>query len=73
MADSRLETTDEAAALLKALAHPHRLMIVCQLIDGERSVGTLAQALGVGETVVSQHLAVPRRERLLTPRRVGQP
>ncbi|MBS0385011.1 MAG: helix-turn-helix transcriptional regulator [Proteobacteria bacterium] len=71
-ADSRLETADEAAALLKALAHPHRLTIVCHLIDGERSVGALVQALGVGETVVSQHLAVLRRDRLVNPRRAGQ-
>lgn len=63
---------DEATALLKALANPHRLMIACSLTGGEMSVGALSDALGVSETVVSQHLAVMRRERLLSPRRDGQ-
>lgn len=63
---------DDATALLKALASPHRLMIVCALIGCEQSVGALAEALGVRETVISQHLAVLRRERIVSPRRDGQ-
>ena len=40
-------SADDACALLKALANPHRLMIVCTLVDGEQSVGALAHMLGV--------------------------
>ena len=62
----------EASALLKALANPHRLMIVCQLIDGPRSVGQLAELVGLRDSTVSQHLALLRRDGLLTATRDGQ-
>ncbi|WP_293451567.1 metalloregulator ArsR/SmtB family transcription factor [Phenylobacterium sp.] len=62
----------DACGLLKALANPHRLMIVCSLIDGERSVGALAQSLGVRETLASQHLGLLRRDGVVTTRREGQ-
>ncbi|MFN3514922.1 MAG: ArsR/SmtB family transcription factor [Phenylobacterium sp.] len=65
-------SADDACALLKALANPHRLMIVCALVDGEKSVGALAQLLGVRETLASQHLALLRREGVLSARRQGQ-
>ena len=61
-----------ATELLKALANPHRLMIVCRLVEGERSVGELAAALGLRDSTVSQHLAVLRRERLVRARRDAQ-
>jgi DNA-binding transcriptional ArsR family regulator len=61
-----------AAELLKTLANPHRLMIVCQLVEGERSVGELAAALDLRDSTVSQHLAVLRRERLVHARRDAQ-
>lgn len=61
-----------ASELLKALANPHRLMIVCRLVDGERSVGQLAEALGLRDSTVSQHLALLRRDRLVSARRDGQ-
>jgi len=63
---------EEASQILKALASPHRLMIACRLAEGETTVGALAAALGVRESVVSQHLAVLRRERLVSARRDGQ-
>ncbi|KQY26421.1 ArsR family transcriptional regulator [Caulobacter sp. Root1455] len=65
-------SADDACALLKALANPHRLMIVCALIDGEQSVGALAQALGVRETLASQHLGLLRRDGVVSARREGQ-
>jgi ArsR family transcriptional regulator, virulence genes transcriptional regulator len=61
-----------ASDLLKALANPHRLMIVCQLIEGERSVGELAEFLGIRDSTVSQHLAVLRRDGVVSARREGQ-
>ena len=62
---------DAASELLKALANRHRLLILCQLIDGERSVGELA-FLGVRDSTVSQHLAILRRDDLVDSRRDGQ-
>lgn len=63
---------DEASELLKALANRHRLLILCQLIERERSVGELAEFLGIRDSTVSQHLALLRREGLVTARRDGQ-
>ncbi len=63
---------EDAAALLKALANRHRLLIICQLIEGERSVGELAEFLGVRDSTVSQHLALLRKDGLVTARRDGQ-
>jgi ArsR family transcriptional regulator, virulence genes transcriptional regulator len=62
----------QASDLLKALANRHRLMIVCQLIDAERSVGELAAFLGIRESTVSQHLALLRKDGLVAARRDGQ-
>ena len=63
---------DRASELLKALANRHRLLIVCQLIDGERSVGDLAEFLGLRDSTVSQHLALLRRDGLVSARRDAQ-
>ena len=65
-------SADQACTLLKALASPHRLMIVCALLDGEQSVGALAQRLGVRATLASQHLGLLRRDGLVSTRRDGQ-
>lgn len=70
--DDMMAAADAASVLLKALASPHRLMIVCRLAEGEQTVGALAAALGVRESLVSQHLAVLRRERIVSARRDGQ-
>jgi DNA-binding transcriptional ArsR family regulator len=61
-----------AGDLLKALANPHRLMIVCQLVDGRRSVGELAAFLGLRDSTVSQHLALMRRDGIVAAERDGQ-
>ena len=65
-------SADDACALLKALANPHRLMIVCALLDGEQSVGPLAEMLGVRESLAWQHLGLLRRDGLVAARRDGQ-
>jgi ArsR family transcriptional regulator, virulence genes transcriptional regulator len=62
----------QASELLKALANPHRLMIICQLIERERSVGELAGLLELRDSTVSQHLALLRRDGLVETRRDGQ-
>ena len=63
--DEMQSAADAASELLKALANRHRLLILCQLIDGERSVGELAAFLGVRDSTVSQHLAILRRDDLV--------
>lgn len=63
---------DQASELLKALANRHRLLIICQLIDGERSVGDLAEFLNLRDSTVSQHLALLRKDGLVSARREAQ-
>ncbi|MDO5611649.1 MAG: metalloregulator ArsR/SmtB family transcription factor [Paracoccus sp. (in: a-proteobacteria)] len=62
----------EAAALLKALSHEGRLMILCHLSGGERTVGELEQLLGQRQATVSQQLARLRADRLVACRRDGK-
>ena len=70
--EDMLVAADHASALLKALANRHRLIIICQLIDKERSVGELAELLRVRDSTVSQHLALLRKDGLVSARRDGQ-
>lgn len=63
---------DEATAFLKALAHEGRLMILCALVEGERSVSELEAMLGARQAAVSQQLARLRLEGLITFRREGK-
>ncbi|MDO9429990.1 MAG: metalloregulator ArsR/SmtB family transcription factor [Phenylobacterium sp.] len=62
----------EAAKLLRALGNERRLMILCQLTDGERSVGELLPLVGLSQSALSQHLAVLREEAVVATRREGQ-
>lgn len=66
------EQAGAAEEMLKALANRHRLMILCQLIEGERPVRALAGFLGLRDSTVSQHLALLRKDGLLSTRRDGQ-
>ena len=61
-----------AARLLRTLANERRLMILCQLTEGERSVGDLQPAVGLSQSALSQHLAVLREEGVVATRRAGQ-
>ncbi|KGJ10321.1 ArsR family transcriptional regulator (plasmid) [Paracoccus versutus] len=63
---------DEASELLKSLGNRHRLLILCQLVQGEKSVGQLAEFLGIRDSTVSQHLALLRRDKIILGRRDGQ-
>ena len=66
------KSASEAADLLKVLANPTRLMIVCRLSEGEASVTELAEFLGVRSSTVSQHLQVLRLGNLVKTRRDAQ-
>lgn len=63
---------DEAISVLKAVGSPNRLMLLCRLLDGERSVNELADSLGLAQSVVSQHLSLLRRDGVVAGRREGQ-
>ncbi|MCL7461359.1 metalloregulator ArsR/SmtB family transcription factor [Pseudomonas sp. NW5] len=69
----RLQASAERAAqLLRVLGNPDRLLLLCQLAGGERSVGELQATLGILQPTLSQQLAVLRREALVSTRRDGK-
>ena len=61
-----------ACDLLKAMANEWRLIILCQLSDGEKTVSELQGMLGLSQSALSQHLAVLRREKVVRARKHGQ-
>lgn len=62
----------QAETFLKAMANRHRLMILCELHKGERSVTELQQAIGLAQSALSQHLARLREEKIVATRRQSQ-
>lgn len=63
---------DRASALMKTLGHPGRLMILCNLAEGESAVGDLAEELEMSQSALSQHLMRMRSEGLVATRRESQ-
>jgi len=61
-----------ASRLIRALSNQHRLLVLCVLSEGELSVGELNTRVRLSPSALSQHLAVLRRERVVTTRRSGQ-
>ena len=66
------QSAEEAASCLRALSNPSRLLLLCQLVDGRRSVGELESALDLGQAYVSQQLARLRSEGLVQAEREGR-
>ena len=66
------ERAEEASHLLKSLASPVRLKILCQMVDKECSVGEIAANIGIRDTLASQHLSLLRREGVVATRRDAQ-
>jgi DNA-binding transcriptional ArsR family regulator len=66
------ESAGKACGLLKAMANEARLMVLCQLIEGEKSVGELQDTVGLSQSAMSQHLAVLRDQDIVATRREGQ-
>ena len=62
----------DAESLLKAMANQARLLILCEVMKGERTVTELHLALGSSMSSISQHLAVLRDERIVSTRRESQ-
>lgn len=63
------EQVPVAAAFLKGLANPHRLLILCCLVPGEQCVSALIEATGIAPTSMSQHLAKLKEEGIVRVRR----
>ena len=61
-----------ASGLMKTLGHRDRLMILCHLADGEKSVGQIADLLEIPQSPLSQHLSRMRKEELVDTRREAQ-
>lgn len=66
------QTVSAASTLLRTLANENRLMILCLLMDGEKSVRELETALELRQPTISQHLAKLRARQLVTARREGK-
>ena len=62
----------EAADLLKVMAHPERLMVLCQLTQGEVGVGELQKHSFLSQSAFSQHLTVLRKHNLISARKEAQ-
>jgi DNA-binding transcriptional ArsR family regulator len=61
-----------ACGVLAAMSNPSRLLILCQLAEGEKSVGELEPLIGLSQSALSQHHAVLRGKHLVRTRRRGQ-
>lgn len=61
-----------ASVLLKAMSNERRLLVLCQLADGEKSVSQLEALIGLSQSALSQHLARLRRDGLVVTRRAAQ-
>lgn len=70
--DHIADRASDAASLLKAISHEGRLMILCHLVTGEKSVTELEQLLSARQAAVSQQLSRLRLEGLVEPRREGK-
>ncbi len=66
------DMASHAVELLKAMANEWRLMILCQLAEGEKTVSELQEILGLSQSALSQHLAVLRREKIVRARKHAQ-
>lgn len=66
------DMASHACELLKAMSNEWRLMILCQLAEGEKTVGELQHFLGLSQSAVSQHLAILRREKIVKARKHAQ-
>jgi DNA-binding transcriptional ArsR family regulator len=66
------EKAEKASTLLKAMSHPSRLMVLCYLMDGERPVSALNEAIPLSQSALSQHLAGLRQAGLVDTRRESQ-
>ena len=65
-------SADSACRLMKVLSNPDRLLLLCQLSQGEKRVGELEELVGISQPTLSQQLGVLREEGLVNTRREGK-
>jgi len=70
--DELRASADKASSLMKVMANADRLMLLCQLSQGEKSVSQLEQSLDIHQPTLSQQLTVLREANLVTTRREGK-
>ena len=71
-AERMQQASMQASQLLKSLSHPDRLLLLCQLTQGEYCVSELESLVGVGQPSLSQQLGILRKDELVTTRREGK-
>lgn len=72
LAEQMQQASMQASQLLKSLSHPDRLLLLCQLTQGEYCVSELEGLVGVGQPSLSQQLGILRKDELVTTRREGK-
>ena len=72
LAQQMQQASMQASQLLKSLSHPDRLLLLCQLTQGEYCVGELEDLVGVGQPSLSQQLGILRKDELVSTRRDGK-
>ncbi|OLQ85915.1 transcriptional regulator [Vibrio panuliri] len=70
--DEMRNSAAQAAEMLKVMAHPERLMVICQLIQGEVGVGVLQANSALSQSALSQHLTVLRKHNIIKARKASQ-
>lgn len=66
------KNVEQASMLLKSLANPNRLLVLCALVTREYTAGELEQLTGLSQSAISQHLARLRDEEIVATRREAQ-
>jgi len=66
------DAADAACRMMKVLSNPDRLLLLCELAQGERRVGELEELVGIAQPTLSQQLGVLREEELVSTRREGK-
>jgi len=69
--EEMIPAAEAAAELMRSLSHPQRLLVLCALVDGEKSVAELRQMLGIEQVPMSQQLMRLRSDGLVEARREG--
>ena len=72
LASQMQQASLQASQLLKSLSHPDRLLLLCQLTQGEYCVGELERLVGLGQPSLSQQLGILRKDKLVATRREGK-
>ncbi|WP_028024703.1 ArsR/SmtB family transcription factor [Enterovibrio calviensis] len=72
MTQELIDQATDAAKVLRILSHPERLLVLCQLREGERNVSALLQNSALSQSAFSQHLTVLRQAGLVATRKESQ-